>query len=144
MAPDASSWARSNSFVKQGQIGELISAKPEARRLILEEAAGISGLHSRRHEAELRLRAADSNLEKLDDTLTSLETQLRQLRRQARQASRYKGISGQIREVESLVLHLRWQQAQDLVEKSESELIDIRKQVTEATSLASAANTAQI
>ena len=141
---DASSGARSNSLVKQGQIGELISAKPEARRLILEEAAGISGLHSRRHEAELRLRAADSNLEKLDDTLTSLETQLRQLKRQARQASRYKGISGQIREVESLALHLRWQQAQDLVEKSESELIDIRKQVTEATSLASAANTAQI
>ena len=65
-------------WLNRAQIGELISAKPEARRLILEEAAGISGLHSRRHEAELRLRAADSNLEKLDDTLTSLETQLRQ------------------------------------------------------------------
>ncbi|MDC0131752.1 AAA family ATPase, partial [Alphaproteobacteria bacterium] len=141
---DASSGARSNSLVKQGQIGELINAKPEARRLILEEAAGISGLHSRRHEAELRLRAADGNLEKLEDTLTTLETQLRQLKRQARQASRYKGISGQIREVEALALHLRWRQAEQGVEKSESDLIEIRQIVSQTTGAASGANTAQI
>ncbi|MDB2668565.1 chromosome segregation protein SMC [Alphaproteobacteria bacterium] len=141
---DASSGARSNSLVKQGQIGELINAKPEARRLILEEAAGISGLHSRRHEAELRLRAADGNLEKLEDTLTTLETQLRQLKRQARQASRYKGISGQIREVEALALHLRWRQAEQGVEKSASDLIEIRQIVSQTTGAASGANTAQI
>ncbi len=141
---DASTGARSNSLVKQGQIGELINAKPEARRKILEEAAGISGLHSRRHEAELRLRAADSNLEKIEETLTSLETQQRQLKRQARQASRYKGISGQIREVEALALHLRWQQAVDLVTQSETDLIETRRQVVDATREAGNANTAQL
>ena len=85
---DASTGARSTSLVRQGQIGELINAKPEARRMILEEAAGISGLHSRRHEAELRLRAAENNLDKVDDALQTLETEFRQLKRQARQASR--------------------------------------------------------
>lgn len=141
---DASTGARSNSLVKQGQIGELINAKPEARRKILEEAAGISGLHSRRHEAELRLRAADSNLEKIEETITALETQQRQLKRQARQASRYKGISGQIREVEALALHLRWQQARDLVEHTETDLIETRRQLVEATTRSGNANTAQL
>ena len=141
---DASTGARSNSLVKQGQIGELINAKPEARRKILEEAAGISGLHSRRHEAELRLRAADSNLEKIEETITALETQQRQLKRQARQASRYKGISGQIREVEALALHLRWQQAFDLVGQTETDLIETRRQLVEASTEAGNANTAQL
>ncbi|MDG1691251.1 MAG: AAA family ATPase [Alphaproteobacteria bacterium] len=140
MFADASTGSRSNSLVKQGQIGEIINSKPEARRRILEEAAGISGLHSRRHEAELRLRGAESNLEKLEETITNLETQLRQLKRQARQASRYKNISGQIREVEALALHLRWRQALDMVEESESLLLDARKAVSE-TGTASAAVT---
>ena len=74
MFADASTGARSNSLVKQGQIGEIINSKPEARRRILEEAAGISGLHSRRHEAELRLRGAEGNLEKLEETINNLQS----------------------------------------------------------------------
>ena len=73
---DASTGARSPSMVGQGRIGELIQAKPQARRQLLEEAAGISGLHSRRHEAELRLRAAEGNLERLDDVTSQLESQI--------------------------------------------------------------------
>ena len=143
MFADASTGARSNSLVKQGQIGEIINSKPEARRRILEEAAGISGLHSRRHEAELRLRGAESNLEKLEETINNLQTQLRQLKRQARQATRYKNISGQIREVEALSLHLRWQQAVDMVEESESLLMSARKAVSEAGVASASASTAQ-
>ena len=143
MFADASTGSRSNSLVKQGQIGEIINAKPEARRRILEEAAGISGLHSRRHEAELRLNSAERNLEKLEETITNLETQLRQLKRQARQASRYKNISGQIREVEALSLHLRWQQAVNAVAACESELVDARKAVSEAGLASAQASTAQ-
>ncbi len=143
MFADASTGSRSNSLVKQGQIGEIINAKPEARRKILEEAAGISGLHSRRHEAELRLNSAERNLEKLGETITNLETQLRQLKRQARQASRYKNISGQIREVEALALHLRWAQASQAMEACEGELIDIRKTVTATGAELAAASTAQ-
>lgn len=118
MFADASTGARSPALVKQGQIGELINAKPENRRKILEEAAGISGLHTRRHEAELRLRGAENNLEKVDDMLGNLETQLRGLKRQARQATRYRNLSGQIREVEALALHLRWQQAVDAAKQA--------------------------
>ena len=143
MFADASTGARSNSLVKQGQIGEIINSKPEARRRILEEAAGISGLHSRRHEAELRLRGAEGNLEKLEETINNLQTQLRQLKRQARQATRYKNISGQIREVEALSLHLRWQQAVDMVAESESLLMSARKAVSEAGTAAASASTAQ-
>ena len=143
MFADASTGARSNSLVKQGQIGEIINSKPEARRRILEEAAGISGLHSRRHEAELRLRGAENNLEKLEETINNLQTQLRQLKRQARQATRYKNISGQIREVEALSLHLRWQQAVDMVEESESLLMTARKAVAEAGAASASAGTAQ-
>ena len=143
MFADASTGSRSNSLVKQGQIGEIINSKPEARRRILEEAAGISGLHSRRHEAELRLNSAERNLEKLEETITNMETQLRQLKRQARQASRYKNISGQIREVEALSLHLRWQQAVDAIELCETELVDARKAVSETGLAAAEAGTAQ-
>lgn len=105
---DASTGARSPSMVGQGRIGELISAKPQARRALLEEAAGISGLHSRRHEAELRLRAAENNLERLDDVVGQLESQLESLKRQARQANRYRNLSGEIRKTEALLFHLRW------------------------------------
>ncbi|MBX3575969.1 MAG: chromosome segregation protein SMC [Rhizobiaceae bacterium] len=108
---DQSTGARSPSMVGQGRIGELIQAKPQARRALLEEAAGISGLHTRRHEAELRLRAAEQNLERLDDVVGELETQIENLKRQARQASRFKNISADIRKAEATLLHLRWTQA---------------------------------
>src|SRR5690606_7466488 len=80
---DASTGAHSPAMVRQGQIGELIAARPTARRALLEEAAGISGLHSRRHEAELRLRAAEANLERVDDVIAQVESHLETLKRQA-------------------------------------------------------------
>ena len=107
---DQSTGARSPSMVGQGRIGELIQAKPQARRALLEEAAGISGLYSRRHEAELRLRAAEQNLERLDDVTQELESQIESLKRQARQASRFKTLSAEIRATEAVMFHLRWTQ----------------------------------
>ncbi|WP_027164684.1 chromosome segregation protein SMC [Mesorhizobium sp. WSM3224] len=105
---DQSTGARSPSMVGQGRIGELIQAKPQARRALLEEAAGISGLHTRRHEAELRLKGAEQNLERLDDVVGELEGQIESLKRQARQASRFKNLSADIRKAEATLLHLRW------------------------------------
>lgn len=110
---DASTGARSPSMVGQGRIGELIQAKPQARRQLLEEAAGISGLHSRRHEAELRLRAAETNLERLEDVTSQLESQIESLKRQARQANRFKMLSADIRQREAMLLHIRWVLARD-------------------------------
>ena len=86
---DASTGAHSPALVRQGQISELINARPQARRRILEEAAGISGLYQRRHEAELKLNGAEANLSRVDDVLEQLAQQLGQLARQARQAARY-------------------------------------------------------
>lgn len=119
---DASTGARSPSMVGQGRIGELISAKPVARRALLEEAAGISGLHSRRHEAELRLRASETNLERLDDVVGQLESQLESLKRQARQANRYRNLSGDIRKTEALLFHLKWVAAKTSEAEADSAL----------------------
>lgn len=118
---DASTGARSPSMVRQGQIGELISAKPTARRMILEEAAGISGLHARRHEAELRLRGAETNLERLEDVLIQIDGQLENLKKQARQANRYRNISSDIRKAEAMILYLRSQQAQRTLAETEEQ-----------------------
>lgn len=117
---DQSTGARSPSMVGQGRVGELIQAKPQARRALLEEAAGISGLHSRRHEAELRLRAAETNLTRLDDVVSELQSQIESLKRQARQASRFKSLSNEVREAEATVLHIRWQQAQEQENEAKS------------------------
>jgi chromosome segregation protein len=125
---DQSTGARSPSMVGQGRIGELIQAKPQARRALLEEAAGISGLHTRRHEAELRLRAAEQNLERLDDVVGELESQVESLKRQARQASRFKNLSADIRKAEAILLHLRW----SLAKAQEAEA---RSALAQATSL---------
>ncbi len=119
---DQSTGARSPSMVGQGRIGELIQAKPQARRALLEEAAGISGLHTRRHEAELRLRAAEQNLERLDDVVGELESQIESLKRQARQAARFKNISADIRKAEATLLHIRWTQAKAQEGESRSAL----------------------
>ncbi|ANL39497.1 MULTISPECIES: chromosome segregation SMC family protein [Rhizobium] len=119
---DASTGARSPSMVGQGRIGELIQAKPQARRQLLEEAAGISGLHSRRHEAELRLRAAETNLERLDDVTSQLESQIESLKRQARQANRFKTLSADIRGREAMLLHIRWVQAKEAEAEADSAL----------------------
>src|SRR3569833_3104 len=119
---DASSGAGSTAFVRQGQIGMLVSQKPLARRAILEEAAGISGLHQRRHEAELRLRAAEANLSRLEDVIREVEGQLQSLKRQARQAARYRKLSGHIRKAEALAHYLRWTVATLRMGAAEEEL----------------------
>ena len=119
---DQSTGARSPSMVGQGRIGELIQAKPQARRALLEEAAGISGLHSRRHEAELRLRAAEQNLERLDDVVGELQSQIESLKRQARQAARFKNLSADIRKAEAALLHLKWSHARDGEAEAQSAL----------------------
>ncbi len=128
---DASTGARSPSMVGQGRIGELISAKPQARRALLEEAAGISGLHTRRHEAELRLRAAEQNLERLEDVLAEMESQLESLKRQARQANRYRVLSADIRKAEALLLHLRWSAAKSAEAEANSALAQATASVGE-------------
>src|SRR5579863_4659851 len=107
---DASTGARSPSLVRQGQIGEIISAKPQARRLILEEAAGVSGLHSRRHEAELRLKGAEDNLVRAEDVLQQIDAQVESLKRQARQANRYRDLAGSIRRCEALARLIAWRE----------------------------------
>ena len=105
---DASTGSRSPALVHQGRIGEIIQARPDQRRRVLEEAAGISGLHARRHEAELRLKAAEQNLARLEDVIGQLAAQVAALKAQARQAVRYRNISGQVRRTEALLFHLRW------------------------------------
>jgi len=129
---DASTGARSPSMVGQGRIGELISAKPQARRALLEEAAGISGLHSRRHEAELRLRAADTNLERLEDVITQMDSQLDSLKRQSRQANRYRTLSAEIRKTEALLFHLRWAGAKATEAEAQSAMSASSMEVAQA------------
>ncbi len=116
---DASTGARSPALVHQGRIAEIIQAKPEQRRRVLEEAAGISGLHARRHEAELRLRAAEQNLTRLEDVIGQLAGQIDALKRQARQAIRYRAVAEQIRKAEATLFHLRWTAAN--AERAEAE-----------------------
>ncbi|MAM95529.1 AAA family ATPase [Parvibaculum sp.] len=138
---DASTGAHSPALVRQGQIAQLISSKPINRRRILEEAAGITGLYTRRHEAELRLKAAETNLTRLDDVVAQVESQLASLKRQARQAVRYRNLSGQIRETEAILLHLRWTQAVTSLKQSEEKLAETDVRVTELTREAAAATT---
>jgi chromosome segregation protein len=126
---DASTGARSPAMVRQGQIGEIIAAKPQERRRILEEAAGISGLHSRRHEAELRLKAAEDNLARLNDILQQLDSQAESLKRQARQAVRYRGLAAEIRRNEALLALINHTEAARALEASgaklEADLLDV-------------------
>ncbi|ASM73493.1 MULTISPECIES: chromosome segregation protein SMC [Roseobacteraceae] len=110
---DASTGAHSPALVRQGQISELINAKPKSRRRILEEAAGISGLYQRRHEAELKLKGAEANLTRVDDVVEQLAAQLAQLARQARQAARYREIGTELRRTEGMLLYRRWREADD-------------------------------
>jgi len=140
---DASSGAGSTAFVRQGQIGQLISQKPLARRAILEEAAGIAGLHQRRHEAELRLRAAETNMGRLDDVIREIEGQLQSLKRQARQAARYRNLSGLIRKAEALAFFLRWSAAESHAKVAKEALDAAIAAVETATQVAAIASTEQ-
>ncbi len=136
---DASTGARSPALVRQGQIGEIVNAKPEQRRRILEDAAGIAGLHSRRHEAELRLKQAESNLERLQDSLKSMNSQVESLKRQARQAKRYKELSGAIRRTEAISMHLNWTDVQAQVANDEGALGEAMRTLGLATQTEAAA-----
>lgn len=108
---DAATGAHSPALVSQGKISNVISSKPTDRREMLEEAAGISGLHVRRKDAEQKLRAAEKNLSRLDDILGDMEQRASALRRQAKQAERYKKISGQITTAEARLIFARWKEA---------------------------------
>jgi chromosome segregation protein len=136
---DASTGANSPALVRQGQISELIAAKPQNRRLILEEAAGVSGLHTRRHEAELRLRAAEANLVRLEDVARELESALGRLRREARAAEKYKRLAAEIRMLQSAMLFARWSEAQRTKDKAEAEAEDASGVVESATRAAAVA-----
>jgi chromosome segregation protein len=116
---DASTGARSPALVHQGRIGEIIQAKPEQRRRVLEEAAGVAGLHARRHEAELRLKAAETNLLRVEDVIGQLSAQIDGLKKQARQAIRYRTVSSQVRKAEATLYHLRWTAANSEVAEAE-------------------------
>ncbi len=105
---DAAGGARAAALVGQGRIGALIGARPVERRQLLEEAAGIAGLRGRRHEAELRLAAAETNLGRLDDAMAERGARLQALRRQARHAARYRSLSGRLRRAEAALYHHRW------------------------------------
>jgi chromosome segregation protein len=132
---DASTGARSPSMVRQGQIGEIIAAKPSARRLVLEEAAGISGLHSRRHEAELRLKAAEENLARVEDVMKNVDAQVESLRRQARQSQRYKGLGAEIRRGEALSKLIAWRAADAEAREAETAFAGLSGDVADRTAL---------
>jgi chromosome segregation protein len=113
---DQATGAHSTNLVGQGQIDALIRARPQDRRQILEEASGTAGLHARRHEAELKLKAAEQNLTRVDDVLKAYDTQLRSLKQQVRQASRYRNLAEHIRRAEAALMHLRWLETEQNVE----------------------------
>ena len=119
---DLSTGPHSPSMVSQGRVGALITAKPTDRRAILEEAAGIAGLHARRHEAELRLNAAENNLKKADDVTRQIENQLKNLLKQAEEASKYKEISDEIRRYEAAIIFLSAASVEDEINVSSEKL----------------------
>lgn len=137
---DAGTGANSPALVRQGQISELINAKPENRRRVLEEAAGVSGLRARRHESELRLRAAETNLDRLQDIIDELESRQGELERQSRQAARYRKLSGDIRGLEAALWLRRWREAEAAVDRAADTLESsdaIAGQAAEAAAAAS-------
>ena len=140
---DAATGARSTALVSQGRISAVITAKPEQRRTLLEEAAGISGLHTRRHEAELRLRGAEQNLERLEDILKTLDVQMESLRKQARQATRYRNLSDLVRKAEAMLYHLRWVAALDGLDGARDRFRAAQERVSELAALVAAASAKQ-
>ena len=136
---DASTGAHSPALVRQGQISELINAKPKSRRRILEEAAGISGLYQRRHEAELKLKGAETNLTRVDDVIEQLASQLGQLARQARQAARYREIGEALRKAEGMLLYRRWREADEALAVAAAQLRDRTTAAAQAETAARAA-----
>ncbi|MCS5597293.1 MAG: chromosome segregation protein SMC [Alphaproteobacteria bacterium] len=108
---DTMTGANSPSIVSQGRVSEIINAKPQDRRHVLEESAGVAGLYARRHEAEIRLRAAETNLTRLEDISESMTSRIDSLRRQARQAEKYKELNSEIRKLERQIAYVEWHQS---------------------------------
>ena len=127
---DLSTGPHSPSMVSQGRVGALITAKPTDRRAILEEAAGIAGLHARRHEAELRLNAAENNLKKSDDLMKQTENQLKNLVKQAEEASKYKEISDEIRRYEAAIIFLNSIQVEKEIEENKDKLNEFEDEIS--------------
>jgi len=133
---DAATGPHSAALVSQGRVAALIAAKPAERRLLLDEAAGTTGLHARRHEAELRLKAAEANLTRVDDVIATLGVQVEALRKQARQAQRYRRLGEQIRQTEALLFAARWHFATAEGERIAAELREAERAVADATETA--------
>ncbi|MGC1429214.1 MAG: chromosome segregation protein SMC [Albidovulum sp.] len=141
---DASTGSHSPALVRQGQIAELINAKPKNRRRILEEAAGISGLYQRRHEAELKLNGTEQNLLRIDDVIEQMAAQLSTLARQARQAARYREIGEELRRAEGMLLYRRWREADQARAASETDLTERTKLAAQAEIAARTAGKARV
>src|SRR5437868_5549964 len=138
---DAATGARSPALVHQGKIGEIIQAKPEQRRRVLEDAAGVAGLHARRHEAELRLKAAETNLTRVEDVIGQLSTQMDGLKKQARQAIRYREVAAKVRKAEPMLYHLRWVEANaDVAEAARLHDLNVRDMAERTREQAEAAH----
>ena len=140
---DAATGAHSPALVSQGRIASVIAAKPAERRQILEEAAGIAGLHVRRKDAEQKLRATEVNLARLDDLMAALDTQIGSLRRQARAAERYKALSDKIRLAEARLVFARWRDAAAAADAARAEAKAAEERVASAQSATRAAQDAQ-
>jgi chromosome segregation protein len=140
---DAATGAHSPALVSQGRISAVIAAKPAERRQMLEEAAGISGLHVRRKDAEQKLRATEVNLARLEDIMGQLDTQIGSLRRQARAAERYRALSDKIRLAEARLVFARWRDAAAAAEAAREEALAAEEQVTAAQSATRTAQAAQ-
>src|ERR1700704_54251 len=137
---DASTGPRSPALVHQGRIGEIIQAKPEQRRRGLEDAAGVAGLHARRHEAELRLRAAETNLTRVEDVIGQLAGQVDGLKKQARQAIRFREVAAKVRKAEATLFHLRWLEANaDVAEAARTHDLNVREMAERTRAQAEAA-----
>ena len=130
---DAATGARSTSIVSQGRIGAIIVAKPEQRRALLEEAAGITGLHSRRHDAELRLNSTETNLDRVKDILKNQEEQLDLLKKQSRQAQRYKNIQNIIKRARATLFYKKWRGENDNLKDAEKTYKDQNQLVVDQT-----------
>ena len=140
---DAATGAHSPALVSQGRIAAVIAAKPAERRMMLEEAAGIAGLHVRRKDAEQKLRATEANLARLEDLMAGLDGQIATLRRQARAAERYKAVSDKIRVAEARLVFARWRDAAAAAEAARAEARAAEARVTEVQAAAKAAQDAQ-
>ncbi|NVN43146.1 chromosome segregation protein SMC [Asaia siamensis] len=136
---DLSSGARSSSIVSQNRVSALISAKPEERRSLLEEAAGITGLHARRHDAELKLRQAESNMERSEDLRQQIESRLEQLEAQSTHARTYRNLSESIRNDEQALSWVTYRRAELLVERTTALLQAAEKERDESAAAASMA-----